>query len=210
MTTKTDAAGLTTYAWTDNDRMTSVTGPATTMTYAYDAEGSRIKADDGTTAKWYLINKQLPYGQVIAEYGNGGSLTCSYVYGQDRISMTRGGVTHTYQADGQGSVRQLTDAGGDVTDSWTYSAFGYVVGRTGSTENMFTYTGEQWNPNAGFYYLRARWYDPGNGRFTSTDPYPGDPQSPVSLHRYLYANTCPISLSDPSGKRAAIYRRLGR
>jgi hypothetical protein len=31
------------------------------MTYQYDAEGSRVKADDGNAAKWYLIDKQFPY-----------------------------------------------------------------------------------------------------------------------------------------------------
>jgi RHS repeat-associated protein len=165
-----------------------------------DAEGSRIKADDGTAAKWYLIDKLLPYGQVIAEYDNSGSLTCSYVYGQDRISMTRGGVTHTYQADGQGSIRLLTDASGNVTDIWTYSAFGEIVSRTGTTENAFTYTGEQWDPNAGFYYLRARWYSPENGRFISVDPDAGNRNSPISLHRYLYANASSINFSDPTGR----------
>jgi hypothetical protein len=35
-----------------------------------DPDGLRIKEDDGTGAKWYLIDMQLPYGQVIAEYDN--------------------------------------------------------------------------------------------------------------------------------------------
>ena len=49
--------------------MSSVSGPGVTATYTYDAEGLRIKTDDGTGSKWYLYDKQLPYGQVIAEYG---------------------------------------------------------------------------------------------------------------------------------------------
>jgi RHS repeat-associated protein len=114
--------------------------------------------------------------------------------------MTRGSATNAYQADGQGSIRQLTDAGGNVTDSWTYSAFGEVVSRTGTTENAFTYTGEQWDPNAGFYYLRARWYNPTDGRFVSADAWVGDPQAPASLHKYLYANASPITFSDPTGE----------
>ncbi len=64
--------------------------------------------------------------------------------------------------------------------------------RAGRTENEFRYVGEQWDPNAGFYYLRARWMDPSTGRFVSVDPFGGDPQAPVSLHRYLYANASPI------------------
>lgn len=44
--------------------MSGITTPEKTVSYTYDAEGLRIKEDDGTGAKWYLIDKQLPYGQV--------------------------------------------------------------------------------------------------------------------------------------------------
>lgn len=71
---------------------------------------------------------------------------------------------------------------------------------TGSPENDFRYVGEQLDPNSGFYYNRARWMDPGTGRFIGVDPYEGDPQSPVSLHRYLYANASPVSFADPTGQ----------
>ena len=32
----------------------------------------------------------------------------------------------------------------------------------------------------------------------SIDPFGGDPMAPVSLHRYLYANSSPISWNDPT------------
>jgi RHS repeat-associated protein len=60
--------------------------------------------------------------------------------------------------------------------------------------------GEQYDPNTNFYYLRARWYNPNNGRFTSVDPHYGNPQSPISLHGYLYGNASPVSFYDPSGR----------
>ena len=78
-------------------------------------------------------------------------------------------------------------------------ALGYDIA-TGSPENDFRYVGEQADPNSGFYYLRARWMDPSVGRFVGVDPYEGDPQAPISLHRYLYANGNPIGIRDPSGK----------
>jgi RHS repeat-associated protein len=147
----------------------------------------------------YLIDYQLPYGQVVAETDGDGNIVATYVYGLDRISMERGGNTFTYATDGQGSVRQLTNASGNVTDTYYYTAFGEELAKTGSTVNKFRYVGEQWDANAGFYYNRARWYSPEVGRFTSSDPYSGDPQSPVSLHRYLYGNVSPVNSKDPSG-----------
>jgi RHS repeat-associated protein len=199
-TSKTDASGTTNYTWIDNDRMVSVSGPATAFTYEYDAEGRRVSEATAGSTKNYLIDAQLPYGQVIVETDGSGNPVVSYAYGQDRISMTRGSGTHYYLADGQGSIRALTDGVGNVTDSWTYSAFGEVVGRTGTTENAFTYTGEQWDPNAGFYYLRARWYNPTTGTFTSVDPWKGKVGAPITLHRYLYCRDNPINRRDPSGE----------
>jgi RHS repeat-associated protein len=127
-------------------------------------------------------------------------LKCGYIYGLERISQHRNGGVHYYVADGQGSIRALTDTSGTITDTYFYTAFGEELAKTGTTENEFRYVGEQWDPNAGFYYLRARWYDQSTGRFASVDPYAGDPQAPVSLHRYLYGSASPVVFVDPSGK----------
>ncbi len=48
-------------------------------------------------------------------------------------------------------------------------------------------------------FLRVRSYDPTVGRFLSTDPYGGDPMSPLTLHRYAYVEGNPINLMDPTG-----------
>ena len=53
---------------------------------------------------------------------------------------------------------------------------------------------QQFDPIAGFYYLRARYMDPSIGRFTSMDAYGGNIYDPVSLHKYIYANANPIIL----------------
>lgn len=69
---------------------------------------------------------------------------------------------------------------------------------TGSPENDFRYVGEEADPNSGFYYLRARWMDPGTGRFTSVDPFEGF-VGPLSLNKYLYADASPAWKTDPLG-----------
>jgi len=200
LSSKTDNNGTTTYGWEDNDRMVSVTGPGVAVTYEYDFDGRRVRETNGFDVRNYLIDSELRYGQVIAETDGSGQLVVDYVYGLERISQNRGGAITFYVADGQGSTRQLTNASGAVTDSWLFDAFGNIESRTGATENQFLYVGEQWNPNVGFYYNRARWLNPETGRFVSVDPWAGDPQSPVSLHRYLYANSSPMLYVDPTGQ----------
>ena len=54
-----------------------------------------------------------------------------------------------YGYDGQGSVRLLTDANGQVTDTFATEAFGTLVDQTGTTPNNYLYTGQQYDPNIG-------------------------------------------------------------
>lgn len=43
------------------------------------------------------------------------------------------------------------------------------------------YSAEQYDPDLGLYYLRARYYDTMTGRFLSRDPEDGDVSDPKSL-----------------------------
>jgi hypothetical protein len=56
---------------------------------------------------------------------------------------------------------------------------------------------------------QARWMNLRTGRFHTMDTYEGDPQQPLSLHRYLYCGTNPIGRTDPSGKDAAVVNTGG-
>ncbi|MBK7146984.1 MAG: RHS repeat-associated core domain-containing protein [Xanthomonadales bacterium] len=68
---------------------------------------------------------------------------------------------------------------------------------TAKTRHLFT--GEQLDPNLGFYYLRARYMDPASGRFTQMDEWQGSPADPASLNKMAYANANPLTFMDPSG-----------
>ena len=48
-------------------------------------------------------------------------------------------------------------------------------------------------------YNRARYMDPGTGRFWSRDTYAGNNEDSLSLHKYLYAQCDPVDHIDPSG-----------
>jgi RHS repeat-associated protein len=67
------------------------------------------------------------------------------------------------------------------------------------TPNVYRYTGEQWDPDLGMYYLRARYYQPDIGRFWTINTFEGHPTDPISLHKYLYAHANPVMNIDPSG-----------
>jgi len=186
---------------------------------AFDAQGDRLSrvSDVGKTSQKttsYLVDSDTSYAQVVEERASdvsdaqgGPVLQARYVWGGGLapLAMWRRMGDGTFKlffhlTDGQESVRQLTDASGAVTDSYFYDAWGNALaGGSGTTENPFRYTGQQRDPD-GRYYLRARFYNPGMGRFLSHDPLLGDDEDPVSLHRYLYAGADGVNACDPSGQ----------
>jgi RHS repeat-associated protein len=66
------------------------------------------------------------------------------------------------------------------------------------------YRGEQFDSDLGLYYLRARYYNAGTGRFMSRDPEDGEAHDPKTLHKYLYANGDPVNRIDPRGREGLV------
>jgi len=153
-------------------------------------------------------DKAYAYAQAIEEYTQEGSeprrLSVTTTFADDLVSQTRydelGAPSTSYvQADGFGSTRLLTDENGAVTDAIDYDAFGNVIARSGTTDIDHLYRGEALDPNTGFYYLRARYYGPSNGRFLNQDTFAGYNTDPRSLHKYAYTHNDPVNGMDPSG-----------
>ena len=197
--TKSDGSIIIHYYYDYENRLIQFQDGGSQTDYEYDTDGIRVWSNTDGAITDYLVDKNRDYAQVLEERDGSGSLTVDYVYGDDLISQHRGGGDYFYLYDGQMSTRQLTDDTETVTDTYVYDAFGILLDQTGATENNYMYTGEQFDPNSGFYYLRARYYDHNTGRFLTTDPFEGMTFEPVTLHRYLYAHDNPLLNSDPSG-----------
>ena len=204
---RTDGAGTDTYTYDVENRLIAANvqlgSEPGAVTYTYDDGGIRVsKTAGGVTAK-YLVDHNVTDARVLE--ASDGTTTVRYLYGDDLIAMQRSDVGVRYFLyDGQMSVRQLADEAGNVTDTYTYDAFGVLLASTGSTPNEFRYAGEQYDANVGFYYLRARYYDPSAGRFTSMDTWEGMSFDPPSLHKYTYCRNNPVNDRDPSGNYTLI------
>jgi RHS repeat-associated protein len=214
------------YSYDFLDRLQTATGPGgNAVTLAYDGNGQRVAKTIGGVTTRYLIDDLTPTGYAqVAEELVAGAVTKRYVYGPMRISMATPTTTSFYLYDGGGSVRGLADSAGVVTDTWSYDAFGNTVARTGTTANDMLYRGEQFDADLGFYYLRARWYDPVKGRFLSADKYEGDDRmlcchvarlqrsddDDFAHHSYSYAYHDPIGYWDPSGYARLVQGQIGR
>jgi RHS repeat-associated protein len=200
----TKGTDVTLNTWDDRGRLVKVVITSATGTkvleYQYDENNIRVSQKvDGVETR-FLIDSNTNYAQVLEEYNPiNGTVVASYVYGWDLISQDRGGKSF-YLYDGLGSTRALTNSSGVVTDRYIYDAYGNLLNSSGATSNNYRFTGEQFDPNLGDYYLRDRYYGTDIGRFTRADSYQGNTSDPLSLNKYLYANGNAVNGIDPSGK----------
>ena len=165
------------------------------------------------------------YAQALREtkFDADGNLTeqIDYTFGDDKIAQrvrefdAAGNVTSdqtlVFGHDGHGSVRVLYDLTGTaakIIQTFTFSAYGKMIalhnaasqsiavsGRLSSTG----YSGETFDTASQQQYLRARFYNPTNGRFNRLDDFAGNNQDPQSLHKYAYVHGDPIGGVDPTG-----------
>ncbi len=191
------------FTYDSENRLMTMNGGAVAI--VYDGDGNRVAETVGGATTRYLVDDLNPtgYAQVIDEVISGVAVR-GYALGLQRIDENQpisGTWTPSfYGYDGGGTVRQLTNLSGTVTDTYDYNAFGYLLSSTGTTPNNYLYRGEQYDPNLSLYYLRARYYNPATGRFMSRDPEDGKPVDPGTLHKYLYASGDPINRADPTGR----------
>jgi RHS repeat-associated protein len=213
----TRTANGNTFTYDSENHMTSMTSGTTLVTMKYDAFGNRVsKTVNGVTTQ-YLVDDLNPtgYPQVVEELTGPigtGVVATTYTYGLQRISQSlspavTGNSTWTpsfYGYDGFGTVRQLTNTAGTVTDTYEYDAYGNSFTKTGTTPNNYLYRGEQYDADLGLYYLRARYYNQNTGRFMSRDSEDGKIKIPATLHKYLYAGGDPVNRIDPRGRDSLI------
>ena len=160
-------------------------------TYTYNGDGLRVsKTENGITTS-YVWDVAAPLPVVLQD-----SQGKTYEYGNGLILQDSGGTPSWYLNDGLGSTVGLTNSAGALTATYRYDVYGRLRGTTGTPSATFTFDGEQTDAS-GLVYLRARYYDPGTGRFLTQDPLPL-PQ------RYAFVGGNPANFTDPTGLRHII------
>jgi YD repeat-containing protein len=144
-----------------------------TIRITYDGDGNRVSKTVTTATNslttYYVVDDLNPsgYAQVLEEHtalnSQPPTLNCAYTYGHTLISQDRFNgaqwVASFYGYDGHNNVRYLTDLAANVTDTYDYDAFGNLISRTSISElptpNSYLFTGEQYDPDLGLYYLNC-------------------------------------------------------
>jgi RHS repeat-associated protein len=173
--------------------------------YTYDVFGNRItkavdddgEGPDGTTTTRFAYAGS----DIWADLNSSGQLQTRYFRGDvtDKLfaRIQANGTAAWYLIDRQGSIRQMTDATGAVQDTITYDAWGNVLTETNASfGDRWKWTGREADSETGLQYNRWRYYSPGTGRWTTSDPL-GFDAGDANLYRYVGNAT--LNATDPSG-----------
>ncbi|MGW4422784.1 RHS repeat-associated core domain-containing protein [Streptosporangium sp. NPDC004631] len=167
-------------------------------TYGYDALGRLTSRTKGTDQRRYVYSGLENDIAVITD----GTGAIQAKYGRDPFGGLLG-----LQEGGTTTLGVMSDLHGDVVgtfsgtaliDSTAYDPFGQISHQSG-TQRSLGYQGEYTDPDTGKVNMRARWYQPGSGAFTSRDGWTLDPSPSIQANRYGYANGSPLTHVDPTG-----------
>lgn len=171
----------------------------TSVKYSYFADGTKFKAVDATgngfvytgSLRWRVKDGVLAPESVAI---TGGRALC------DSTNMWS---ANYYICDHLGSVRAVTDAEGEVLDTFDYMPYGSEISSTSSTTTDYRFTGKelQINFDVNLYDSFARFQNI-YGRFMSIDP---KAEEFYHISPYTYCAGDPVNLVDPDGEKPRIY-----
>lgn len=194
-------------------------GTADTLLMKYDGQGRRV----GITA----LNAGGPVTSLNQLSGAATVSAKTYVWCGNRICEERdatgkqvlkrfftngeqdNGQNLYYTRDHLGSVRDVTDASGNIQAQYDYDPWGRQTQVAGAMQASFGYTGHFQEQTTGLTMAKYRIYNPEMGRWLSGDPK-GQAAGPnvygyvesvgeLSLNLYEYANNNPLRFTDPEG-----------
>ena len=176
------------YKYNEFNEMTSFeSNKESKWEYAYLPNGLRYRKSNASNFDRFVWDRN---GNIIAEMNGDGELTNKYVRGNKLISKNG---NEYYSYDGHGSVVNISNESGKSIKTYDYDAFGVELNKDANDTNLFRYCGEQYDNETDSIYLRARYYSPSLGRFTTEDPAKdGD-------NWYSYCAGNPVNGWDPSG-----------
>jgi RHS repeat-associated protein len=174
--------------WDARDRLVGLSGPGFTASFTYDVMGRRTSKTVNGQTKTYLYDGSDLISETGAEY--------TFGPGIDQPLERKSGQNEYYLSDALGSVIGLADPSGAIKTSYNYSPFGKKQATGINSSNPFAFTGRE-DDGTGYYYYRARYYNPDQKRFISEDPLEfggGD------TNLQAYVGNSPIDFNDPSGQ----------
>ena len=208
--------GIHSFTYDSSSRLkTVVSNGVLLVTNYYDAKSRRVRkvTPEATTVfiydDWNLIEERIAYA-------NGTTSTIHYYWGKDISGELQGaggvggllyqtidGVIYIPCYDNNGNVTKYVDPNGSVVASYTYDAFGKIIGEIGSLADFFRYrfSTKYFDIETGLYYYGYRFYHPVLMRWLNLDPIEED----GGLNLYAFCRNNGINFVDYKGNDIYVY-----
>ncbi len=186
--------GTWTYTWEKGRQLKQMTKSGTTVAFAYNVDGLRVRKTVNGVATNYIL-----HGKNIVHMTQGTDTLHFWYDAQGRPAIVEyNGTKYAYIHNLQGDIVGIIDSTGAEVVQYTYDAWGKVLSTAGTmastlgTVQPFRYRGYVYDAETGLYYLRSRYYNPEWGRFINAD-------SLIKGNLYCYCENNPIILLDTTG-----------
>jgi RHS repeat-associated protein len=167
-----------------------LTGIGSEVSYTYNGDGLRMSKTVGTTTTPFTWDVASELPSLLEDGAN------AYVYGPGGLPLEQisGNTALWFHHDQLDSTRLLTNAAGQTVAAYAYTPYGSLSSSSGTASTPLLYAGQYRDSESGFYYLRARYYDPATAQFLSKDP-----ATAVTMTPYSYVGGSPLNWTDPRG-----------
>ena len=220
--TDTDSAQKQTMVWDEENRVTSLSNNGQETDYTYDAGGQRV-IKRGAQGEFSYVNQYFTVrnGQIATkQIMVGGTLVAEKLVAHDPTVYEKNQF-YVHQ-DAVGSTNYVTEADGGVFEHLEYFPGGetWVQEKSTSTTVPFQFSGKLFDPESGFVYFGARYYNPRTAVFISVDPslvhrldqLPERQDSGAHLdtfaasflNLYNYNDCRPLTEVDPDGRQSQV------
>ncbi len=208
LSTRTEETDVTSYDYSSNGELLSVTLPdGTLIEYIHDTLGRRI----AKKVNCIITEKYLWHGMtsLLAVYDGADNLVMRFEYADGRmpVAMTSAGITYYLTYNQVGSLKLVADSSGNVVKRIDFDSFGNILNDSDPTFSIpFGFAGGLHDKDTGLVKFGYRDYDPEVGRWTAKDPIRfagGD----TDLYGYVLND--PVNLVDPDGQFALSLTAFG-
>ena len=182
-----------------------------TLRFGYGVDHRKIKQSDSAGGTTIYV------GNLYEKFTNNGATRHRhYIYAENRLvaikSVGSGQPSSArfryFHWDVLGSPDAVSDGGGNLVETFSYTPFGERRALPGDAEGRGAapsahtprgFTGHEHLDAFGLVDMGGRVYAPRLGRFLSPDPYVQAPNRTQSYNRYSYVMNNPMKYADPSG-----------
>ncbi len=112
------------YTYDERNLLTSYADATNQILYAYNGDAQRMSRTLNGALTSYVIDPNRSLYEVVQERDHNNNITASYTFGAARLATWNGSAVTFELNDRLGSVRLVTDANGNVIQSYNYDVFG--------------------------------------------------------------------------------------